>query len=191
MNELIQVALSMGADNAALIPTCDISVEENLAGFCATPRCENYGLSKSCPPHVAGPSGFRDLLKHFKHAIVIKIDVPMDIILSDERRHVMKLLHETTAEVEQAAVKMGYPDSRAFAGGSCKQSFCHDHARCRVLSDGGKCRNPTKARESMSGFGINVQKLLHAAGWPVNSLNRDANPGAEAMTWVAGLVLIG
>lgn len=189
--ELVQLAFRLGASNACIISSSDVSVEDDLAQLCREPRCENYGLSPSCPPHVAGPPGFRELQSHSKQAVVVKIDVPTAILFSDERRGVMQLLHEIAAGVEQAAVKLGYSRSKAFAGGSCKKIFCGDYTTCRVVSEGGECRNPEHARPSMSGFGINVSKLMQAAGWPAKMATQQTDAGAEPMTWVAGLVLIG
>jgi hypothetical protein len=100
LKELLQLACRSGASGARIIPLSDISVEDDLTNFCREPRCENYGLSASCPPHVSGPSGFREFQKNFKHALVIKIDVPSAILLSDERRDIMKLLHEIVAGIE-------------------------------------------------------------------------------------------
>ena len=191
LEELIQLAFRSGASGATAISTGDISVEDDLANLCREPRCESYGLSTSCPPNVSGPSGFRELLKNFKHAIVIKIDVPLDILLSSERSGIMRLLHEIDAGIEQAAVKTGYPSSKAFAGGSCKKIFCHDYEGCRVLTEGGECRNPRHARPSMSGFGINVSKLMHAAGWTMNRYNSEADSDTATTAPICGLILIG
>ena len=191
LTELTQLACRLGAGSAKLISTTDISVEDDLADLCREPRCENYGLSTSCPPHVAGPSGFRELLKNFKKAVVFKIDVPTEILLSNERRHVFRLLHEIAAAIEQSAVDLGYSNSRAYAGGSCKRLFCQDHPACRVLTNGGDCRNPHVARPSMSGFGINVSKLMQVAGWTMSRINRETKPDAASMAMVCGLVLIG
>ncbi|MEA3434989.1 MAG: DUF2284 domain-containing protein [Thermodesulfobacteriota bacterium] len=191
LKELIKQACRSGASGAAAISTDDILVEDYLANLCREPRCESYGLSTSCPPHVSGPSGFRELLKNFKHAIVIKIDVPLEILLSSERSDIMRLLHEIVADIEQAAVKTGYPGSKAFAGGSCKKIFCHDYEACRVLTEGGECRNPQHARPSMSGFGINVSKLMKVAGWTMNRYNSEADPGKASTAPICGLILIG
>jgi predicted metal-binding protein len=56
-NDLIELARWLGASDAAIISAQDISVEDDLAKLCLDLPCENYGLSGSCPPHVAGPSG--------------------------------------------------------------------------------------------------------------------------------------
>lgn len=191
LKELTQRASQLGASDARAISTTEISVEEDLANLCREPGCENYGLSASCPPYVAGPDGFRKLLNTFKHAVVFKIDVPSEILFSDERRDVFRLLHEIAASIEKSAIEMGCHDSKAYVGGSCKQIFCRDHPDCRVLAENGECRNPFLARPSMSGFGINVLKLKKAAGWMSNKTPRDTDSDAVSMETVCGLVLIG
>jgi predicted metal-binding protein len=191
IDDFIHLARRLGASDAAAISAKAISVEDDLANLCREPRCENYGLSMSCPPHVPGPSIFQEWLKIVEHAVVIKIDVPMEILLSNERRDIMRLLHEIAAEIEQSAVGHGCSNSKAFAGGSCKKIFCQDHSGCRVLTEGGECRNPQHARPSMSGFGINVSKMAKIAGWRQNWGTRGTSTGRSSMGAVFGLILIG
>jgi len=190
LDELTHLARRLGASEAAVISTSEISIEDNLAKLCQEPQCENYGLSPSCPPHVAGPAGFREYQKKFQQAVVYKIDVPSEILLSSQRRDIFQLLHEIAANIEQAAVKMGYANSKAFAGGSCKKLFCRDHIDCRVLAEGGECRNPHRARPSMSGFGINVSELMKTAGWHMDRITRETDPDEVPMGTVSGLVLV-
>jgi predicted metal-binding protein len=191
LKKLAQIAYQLGANDARAISTTDISVEEDLAKLCREPGCENYGLSAGCPPHVAGPAGFRKSLKTFEHALVFKIDVPSEILFSDERRDIFRLLHEIAAGIEQSAIEMGFHDSSAYAGGSCKQIFCRDYPDCRVLAENSECRNPLFARPSMSGFGINVLKLKKAAGWMSNKTSQNDDPDTISMQTVCGLILIG
>jgi len=187
LEELVFLARALGATDAKAIVTSEISVKEHLARHCLEPGCENYGLSMSCPPHVSGPSGFRQLQNALKHAVVIRIEVAAAALFSDERWEVFRMLHELVAAVELAAVKMGYVQSEAFAGGSCKKVFCRDRADCSAVSKSGKCRHPRHARPSMSGFGIDVAELMKSCGWPADIAVQDA----DAMSWIAGLVLIG
>ena len=191
LEKLVQLAISMGVSEAKAIASGDISVEDSLANLCVEPRCSNYGLSPSCPPHVAGPSGFRKLQKTLNHAIAVRIVVPSIVLLSCERREIGEFLHELVANIEQEAVGMGYSHSKAFAGGSCKQIFCHSHLECRRLSENGECRHPQYARPSMSGFGVNVFELMKTCGWPANVNTREAESDADSMSWVAGLIMIG
>ena len=185
---LVQLARRSGAGDARPISAKDIRVKEELARFCRDPQCDQYGLAAGCPPHVSGPAGFRKLQTEYTEALVIKIDVPTGVLFSDERRGIMKLLHEGVAAVEQAAVRMGYKRSRGFAGGSCKPLFCFEDADCRVVSGRGGCRHPLSARPSMSGFGIDVGELMRVAGWSGEMADSETD---SEMTWVAGLVLIG
>jgi len=191
LKELTQLACQLGASDARAISTTEISVEEDLANLCREPGCENYGLSASCPPHVAGPAGFRKLLKTFEHAVVFKIDVSSEILFSEERRDIFQLLHEIAATTEHSASEMGFHDSSAYVGGSCKKIFCRDYTDCRVIAASGECRNPLLARPSMSGFGINVLALKKAAGWMSDNTSWDADPDKVSMETVCGLLLIG
>ncbi len=191
LRELVESARRFGASDATAVSITDISVEDALANLCREPQCENYGLSAGCPPNVSGPSGFRELLKTVEHVVVFKIDVPSEILLSNERRDIFRLLHEVAAAIEQAAIDRGYPNSKAFAGGSCKQIFCYNHPLCRVLAKGGQCRNFRLARPSMSGFGINVSKLMKAAGWTLNWTTRAGDENTISTGTVCGLVVIG
>jgi predicted metal-binding protein len=188
--KLARLAISMGASDARIIASQEISVEDRLAKLCNEPRCEGYGLSPSCPPYVSGPSGFRELQRALKHAMAVRIIVPSAVLYSAERRDIGRLLHEVVAGVEREAVGMGYRNSKAFAAGSCKKIFCHEHSQCRRLSEKGECRHPQYARPSMSGFGINVSKLMKSCGWPADINAREVKSKPDSMTWLAGLILI-
>ena len=191
MADLAELARGMGAANAAFIATAEIRVADDLASLCRKPGCENYGLSANCPPHVAGPDGFRQLLKCFRLAMVFKMTVPANKLLSDERDAVFRTLQETAAFLEQEAVKMGWPNARAYAGGACKRVFCEELDECRMLAEGGPCRYPHQARPSMSGFGIDVGALMASAGWPLVRVTAQTAEHEGAMGDICALVLLG
>ncbi len=189
--DLIQTAMQLGASDAAVILSAEIIVKNELANLCnGDPPCENYSLSVSCPPHVSGPAGFQELKKQSQYSVVIRLDVPSSAIFSSERREIMQLLHQIVSGVEQAAVAMGYKDSKGFAGGSCKKIFCYDHPDCNRLSKNATCRNPKNAKPSMSGFGIDVAKLITTAGWNLKNVKGEDAADPDSMTWIAGLVVI-
>lgn len=191
LRQIIQSALDLGASDAAVIRSADIRVEEDLANLCdGEPRCENYGLSPSCPPHVAGPSGFRNLQKQSRHTLVVRLDVPSSALFSDQRREIMQLLHDIVAGVEQAVLKAGFKNAVSFAGGSCKKIFCADLPNCRKLSERAQCRFPERARPSMSGFGINVAELIQTAGWDLKTDHQEEATNPASMSWVAGIIVI-
>ena len=184
LNELVQQIIDMGASDARILAAGDVAVEDHLAALCKETRCENYGLSPTCPPNVEGPAWLREYLATIDHALVIKLDLPDDVIYSDQRREVGKLLHFFVIQAERAAREMGFARARAFAGGSCKKLFCPDEAKCNVLHGDGQCRNPDMARPSISGFGINTNGLLKATGWDRQ------DPDVKLNTRL-GLVLLG
>jgi predicted metal-binding protein len=190
LRDIVRKAYDFGATKVAIIPTKKIIVDNNLAEKCKEPRCENFGLSKSCPPYVSGPSVFKKLLEKLQQAIFFKIDVPSEILYSGERREIFQLLHQIAAGIEKEAIKMGYPNAQGYVGGSCKKIFCHNHAECHVISKKGECRNPQYARPSMSGYGINVSKLFEATGWNNNAVTHGTDATTNKMTYVCGLVLV-
>ena len=189
-DRLIQYTLRSGAGGAVIISTSTIQVEKALARMCLEPRCEFYGMAKNCPPNVSGPSGFKKRLEKFSFALFFKVDIPSEILFSSQRNEVFQLLHEIASGIEKMAVDSGYLDAKAYAGGSCKTIFCNDYAECAVLSGQGGCRNPQSARQSMSGFGINVSKLMEKAGWSDKKSGSDAGDKTEKMSHVCGLVLL-
>jgi predicted metal-binding protein len=187
---LLEHAARLGATRVAVLPADAVAVNPDLARLCRKPDCENYGLSRGCPPHVGGPAAFRDLLVGFTEVLFFAIQVPISSLFNEERREVFQLLHEVAAGIEHQAVSLGFERARAYAGGSCRRIFCHELPDCRALSEKGDCRNPRFARPSMSGFGIDVGGLVAAAGWPPNWDARGVGwPRGEASA-VYGLVLI-
>jgi predicted metal-binding protein len=189
--DLVGLARTLGADGAVLIPTAKIVVEERLADLCRAPGCQNYGLSASCPPHVGGPAAFRGLLNALRHSVFFKLDVATAILLSDERWPLYRRLHRIGGHLRQASVDRGFGNTRAFAGGSCRSIFCREHPDCRVVDRHRACRHPTVALPSMSGYGVNVMRLMACAGWSMNPITRDTAPETIPTGSVSGLVLVG
>ncbi len=179
-----------GVIGVALIPVNEIEIVDQLAMICRDPGCPNYGASPGCPPNVAGPPAFRNWLQEAEAALFIKIEVPMDSLLSHEYRDIMRLLHEVVADIEQEAVLSGYLKSKGFAGGSCKDFFCGAYTDCNVLERKSECRNPGRSRPSMSGFGVNVTKLKEIAGWNHATIMEVGQAQQEPLGAVYGLVLV-
>ncbi len=191
LEELKREALSLGATAAAIIPAGEIRVKNELAALCnGEYKCPNHGLAAGCPPHVEGPDQFRKWQAQSRYAVSVKIELPASVLYSHERKEVMQLLHQLVAGVEKKAVEMNFTNSRAFAGGSCKQLFCDRHPACRVVAEKKPCRRPDTARPSMSGFGIDVIRLMTSSGWPHQKTSAPEASDAEETGWVAGLILI-
>jgi predicted metal-binding protein len=190
LNSLIQYARNAGADRAEMVATGEVVIDAALAGKCREPGCPNYGSSRNCPPHVAGPAGLQALLKTFHQALVFRIDVPTADLFSEKRVEIFQRLHKTAAAIEQEAHKTGFPRAKAYAGGSCRELFCQDQPDCSALAANGECRFPQHARPSMSGFGIDVARLFETAGWTLNLADPKADAAEKKMANICGLVLI-
>ena len=193
IDELVQIALQIGAGiiDVVAISTSDISIKDDLANMCREPVCAFYGLSANCPPYVASPSKFRNMLEINKYALAIKIDVPTGWLNTDDRLVVMKLLHEIVADIERAAIELGYTNSKAFAAGSCKEIFCNKHSRCRLLTDNGECRHPKYARPAIEAYGVDVHDLNTTAGWFKDQYSKEAAVDKASIGAIYGIVLIG
>ena len=193
IDELVQIALQIGAGiiDVVTISTSDISIEDDLANMCREPVCAFYGLSANCPPYVASPSKFRNMLEIYRYALAIKMDVPTGWLNSDDRLVVMKLLHEIVADIERAAIELGYTNSKAFAAGSCKEIFCNKHSHCRLLTDKGECRHPKYARSAIEAYGVNVHDLNTTTGWFKDQNSEEATVDKASIGTIYGLVLIG
>ena len=187
LDELVQLAISLGCDGAVIVPAEEIVVDPELAALCFEPRCQNYGSSPTCPPYVEGPEWISNYLREMSHALFLKIETEDEILYSDQRREVGKLLHFLVIQVEKAARDMGLERSRGFAGGSCKNLFCFDHYECERLKGSGECRNPDSARPSTSGYGISVRHLIDKVGWETENKKERPDKGNARY----GIVILG
>jgi predicted metal-binding protein len=188
---LQQEAIRFGATDSAVIASGDIRTDDDLAALCnGEYTCPNFGLAASCPPHVEGPEQFRKWQEKSRYSITVKIELPASVMFSDERKEVMRLLHQVVAGVEKKAIEFGFSQSKAFAAGSCKPLFCEENKTCCVVADKLPCRHMDEARPSMSGFGIDVIQLMNTSGWPVVKTKQKKGSSPEDASWVAGLILV-
>jgi predicted metal-binding protein len=188
---LTQEAKKLGASASTIISSKEIQVKDNLSGLCnGEYTCPNYGLAASCPPYVKGPFQFRKWQAQSKYSIIVKIEVPTSVMFSDERKGVMRLLHQIVAVVEQKAIEIGFGQSKAFAGGSCKDLFCDDQEKCCVIAEEKPCRHIQSARPSMSGFGIDVTQMMLSAGWSAPKAEISDLADKNSISWVAGLIML-
>lgn len=189
--QLTQEAKELGATSSAIIVSSEIKAEDHLALLCnGDYACPNYGLAASCPPNVEGPLEFRKWQAQSQYSITVKIELPTTVMFSGERKGVMQLLHQIVATVEQKAIEMGFKNSKGFAGGSCKDLFCEDQEKCCVVAENIPCRHRESARPSMSGFGIDVIRLMESSGWPAAKAEKSNLSDKNATSWVAGLILL-
>jgi predicted metal-binding protein len=187
---LIDRAIELGASEARVISPKILRIEDHFPDLCRPPQCDGYDRSANCPPHVMSPAEFRELVSTYGRVIVFKVDCPMEILLDEDGRDdVNRLVQDIASSVELAAVAGGLARARGLAFGSCKRIFCSEFETCNVIGSHGKCRNPDRARPSMSGLGINFNRLNASLGWDPGATAVASGLEDETMTMVVGMVL--
>ena len=186
LNSLIEYCSTLGVNDARVIPSSTISVEEQFAEICKNDKCPGYGSAPSCPPFVMSSAEFKTVISTHPLALIFKFEIPTNVLFGNERNEVLSLLHETASAVKYYGLKNGCADAMAIAAGSCKQIFCDKLKTCPVISDSGKCRHPEKACPSMSGLGVNFNKLCKIIGWEQGTTKDDEEPTST----MAGIVLL-
>ncbi len=189
LSELRNKALDAGASDAAIIDAKIISIEDKIITYCRKPECGSYAKSANCPPYSMKPAETRKMVAQYSNALVFKIDVASELLISEKQHEAFKVIYQIAATLETHSLKSGYKTARSLAAGSCFPVFCKDQT-CRVVEDGKECRFPALARPSMEAVGINVFKLIQDVGWEIYPITRDSDPESVPSGVLAGLVLL-
>lgn len=192
---LCQEVKDLGASQAVAIPAADIVLDERALLKCLVPLCSHYGVDLVCPPNVLPVSKFREILKCYYSAILIKVDIPLSnrpassgkgeeqpgtptAEYMNAVRDAKKRLHEIVCQVESLCIKEGYHFAAGLVGGSCP--LCE---KCVGVKSGLPCLHPFKARPAMEAMGIDVIATTKKAELDL-SFSQNAS-----RSWV-GLVLV-
>ena len=192
LKRLIRLALDCGADAACLVPAGHLVIREELAQLCGPNKpCPGYGLSPGCPPHALQPAQFRLLTGRCTWVLLFKIDAAMELLLDPKQRQaIARRVHQICAKVEDAArIELGLV-AHGYAAGSCKELFCSDKNACTVLAHGLRCPHAQVARPSLSGVGVDFEKLAALAGWPYAISGVFDLHSGRMQGLMAGLVLL-
>ena len=191
-----ELALELGASQAAIIPVNYVTIDERVRLKCVVPRCLRAGETPNCPPYTPELDLVRRALSRFAWAILFKCNVePMGeyapgkgATKADQRRTLS--FHQKSGEVvydlERQAYKDGYHLAMGLGGGSCKDYLCKGLV-CQFL-DSGRCRFPHRARPAMEAMGIDVMDLIRKVDWEAYALLDDLSLVPCAIT--VGIVFI-
>jgi predicted metal-binding protein len=191
-----ELALELGASEAAIIPASDVIIDERVRLKCVVPRCLRAGETPNCPPYAPDLDLVHRALSRFSWAILFKCDVePIEDYVpgrgetKEEKRHTLSF-HQRSGEVvyalERQAYKDGYHLAVGFGGGSCKDYLCQGMI-CQFL-DSGRCRFPQRSRPAMEAMGIDVISLINKVGWEAYALLDDLSQVPCAIT--VGIVFV-
>ena len=181
---LVKKALELEAIDAKIIPTYKIFVEKRVILKCR--GCLGYGKKLTCPPHVPTADEFREILKEYRYALLVKFISPatadeeiakapyrtwLDPAIPKETRekaakfwtdcynHSEKIAL-SMLELEKTAFNEGYTFAVAFVSGTCR--LCE---KCNV--EKGICLHSNMARIPEHGVGINMKKTAAEAEMPI------------------------
>ena len=138
----------LGFDNVYPIQTGDIRIAE-WTGLRCRFGCDRYG-SPHCPPNSPSPEKTREVVKEYKHALLVQGQPPT-------RSFQLRVL-----QAEREAFKSGFHKAFSYWAGPC--------TLCESCVENGSCRNTEHARPSMEGAGIDVFETARRAGATLRTL---------------------
>ena len=188
-----RLALELGANAAQVIQTAQIVIDERVTMKCAVPKCFGYGTCANCPPHAPRPEEVRRAVERFSTGVVVRLDVPPDVIVRDratmeERLAAYKTMYQIVSAVESAAFYDGHYLAVGFAAGSCKSTLCHK-VECTALAQE-KCRHDLLARPSMEAVGMDCFAMAAALGWEIYPVGISARAEHVPAGSLMGVVLV-
>ena len=192
-----KMTIDLGASDAKIIKTSQVSADERVTLKCEIPKCYHYGNCAHCPPHTMTAERTRKVLSLYENAIVFKTEVPPDVIVITENDRDLSIkwvmayrkITEICNKVESAAFYKGDYLALGFAAGSCHSNYCNPAEKCAVL--GGKpCIHYYRTRPSMESVGIDCFKLATELGWEIIPIGSGAKANHISHGTLMGLVLI-
>lgn len=172
MNDWIARAVELGAGAAQIIRPDQVVVAEWVRLKCQY-GCGGYGMCLTCPPHSPTPEVTRQMLRHYRQALLLRVEGTG----WEEEDRQCRRLNEVVAALERELFLAGYHQAWGMGAGPC--TFCET---CNLS---GPCRFPHQARPSMESCGIDVYTTVRQAGWEIEVVQTP-----EAPFRLFGLVLI-
>lgn len=202
------LALTLGADDARVIPTTDVVVDPRVRFKCMIPKCYMSGSCSHCPPYGYSIQEIRDIVAQYRYAVFFRKQVRSDIIAAekiheaidsgvmDNRGNAINLgghyilVFTIVKLLQRQASKMGYTPLHGFAAGNCRDPFCHLHPTCQKLMTDRGCRHPELSSFSMEACGMDVFTMAARAGWDHYPIGGMCEPDTVPAGNLMGLVLV-
>ncbi|MFH1228295.1 MAG: DUF2284 domain-containing protein [Planctomycetota bacterium] len=141
-------ALHLGVKGAKIIRTNSIVTAGWVRLKCQF-GCDGYGGRLTCPPYAPAPAQTKEMLAHYKYALLIHGDKQTNV------RNIAVIL-------ERDIFLDGYHKALGLGAGPC--TLC---ARCSKT-----CKHPDKARPSMEACGIDVFGTARKNRFPIEVLKK-------------------
>ena len=155
--DINETAASLGLTACIAIDPAVLEPEEHVRNYCRANKCGAYGRNYMCPPYSGMLDKLRNKFRDYSAAWLFTYSVPLDVKNDPEGVKQSRLdFHRKILEMEKAFP----PESRVWGliGGRC--GLCE---KCSVLI-GKPCAHSKDARSSLESVGIDVAKVMEAAG---------------------------
>lgn len=186
-------AKEFGASKVTIVKAEQIPVSNRVPLKCRVPICFGYGVCTHCPPNTLKPPELREILKDCSWGLFFIKETAVSILLRDktdkERIASYQSIFKIVRQIEAMAFYDGHYLTFGFGAGSCLRTFCGPHENCRAL-EGKGCRFPLLARPSMEAVGIDVYRMVAAAGWDMYPIGSHAKPEDAPKGTLAGIVIV-
>lgn len=214
---LEQKALDLGADQATVITSDKIVVDERSTLKCRKPPCYGYGRNLTCPPYAMKPEETKQLVKKYKYAIIAKREPkPEEVMYSPEilakgfekpPKEMEKIweeeneMHRIISQLEGYAFHLGYYFATSFKPGPCyicgfirakekgELIKLEEVCACPGVKEG-RCIYDFKVKDAMEAAGIDVYATVSNAGWPIQVIGMQTDPSVVRNIGFYGLLLV-
>ncbi len=159
---LIQDALALKADHAAIIEVATIRFVEAFRKACEQNTCRKYNTNWVCPPAVGSFDELKARACQYKQGLLFQTVYQLAKTFDWQGMMDAKKIHDEIfrAILDNVKQEHNLQDILALHAGSCE--IC---PKCAYL-DQEKCRFPDQAFASVESYGIDVINLEKTCGMP-------------------------
>ncbi|MCL2033360.1 MAG: DUF2284 domain-containing protein [Oscillospiraceae bacterium] len=175
MENLKDLALSLGAKNAAFVKVSDLSFRREFRAACEQNTCGKYKTCWMCPPDVGDIDEMIARAKAYENALVFQTVNQLEDSFDIEGMEAAAKKHTTLTTAILKAVRPRLPGALILGAGAC-----HVCKACARLEDK-PCINPENAIASLEAYGIAVSELAALCG--MNYIN-----GPNTVTFFGGVL---
>ena len=208
LEELRELALARGADQAVVIPTSEVIVDPRVRLKCMIPKCYMSGACAHCPPHGSSFSETSDTVSRYEWAVFFRVLVDSSVIANEKAASIIlsgvgddegtmstlgasyMLLASIVKIVQKRAEEMEYSPTFGFAAGDCRDLFCHYQPTCQSLQTRRDCRHPSLSSPSMESSGLDAFTMAARVGWDAYPIGGTCQPDSVPHGALMGLVLV-
>ena len=158
-DRLSELAISLGAYRAAVIPVERVETDASFRDMCAANVCGNYGRNWMCPPDAGDIHELMAELRTYGYALVyqtvseLEDSYDFEGMMEAGARHNQLMATLRRRLTEQPLARVLH-----LGAGGCRM--------CEVCAKrtGEPCRHPDLAVASLETYGVNVSRLASTAG---------------------------